>query len=283
MGGGSGRIDAGASLPPGWRTGTKNLGKSIKGFIRDPRFGGTLDSALDWFTQLPGQGNRAFDTAQEAFTSQAEDPTRLTNPLFRQQREQLGGELVERSRQMGLTSGDAATTVSEGLSDFTNRYLSSSFEGQRAAAMGLTGLPGARAQFGQALFTPFQAATAPITAIAGRSGGQQPGYDNSKSQTWSTVGQIVGQSSMAYASAGSDSRLKDSIRTILYIGPLRLVSWLWNTNAVIINKTPGAYETGFLAEEVAPIYPECVTRDSAGYLRLNYSRLIHHICSEDLI
>jgi hypothetical protein len=180
-------------LPAGWRSGTKDFGKSLKNFSNDPLYKQTLSSALDWFAGLSNKAESSFKTAEDALTSQATDPMRLTNPFFIQSRESLGGNLVERSRQMGMTSGDAATSVNTGLSDFTNRYLNSSLESQRAAALGLTALPGARAQLGSALFTPYQAASQTYLGMMGASRpAPQPGSSNSKAQMLGALGQLGG-------------------------------------------------------------------------------------------
>ena len=74
----------------------------------------------------------------------------------------------------------------------------------------------------------------------------------------------------------SDSRLKSAIvgltRTdcLSIVRRLNPVSWRWRSN--------GAVDTGFIAQDVASVLPDCVRTDStSGTLTLNYNTLFTHV------
>jgi hypothetical protein len=43
---------------------------------------------------------------------------------------------------------------------------------------------------------------------------------------------------------------------------------------MLVGKIPGTQEIGVIAQEVEAVYPELVTTDEMGYLRVNYNGLV---------
>jgi hypothetical protein len=75
--------------------------------------------------------------------------------------------------------------------------------------------------------------------------------------------------------ANSDKRLKKDIKTIMpaealnKILGLRGVTYLWNDDKTGINR-PIETQMGFIAQEIAAVFPEKVTEDNLGYLQTAY-------------
>lgn len=166
QGGGTSAADLG--IPPGFRDTTRSLGKNVFAPFFGP--GGPLATsaanALSFYNG-PDMGN-----AMNVFRADMADPTKLTDPLFRQQRESLAGDLIEKGRQVGgLDSSYGAQTLGYGLGDFTNQYLNSAYQRRESAATGLAGL-------GQQLFTPFQAFTGAMSGFTGHGNAAMPQFGN---------------------------------------------------------------------------------------------------------
>lgn len=90
--------------------------------------------------------------------------------------------------------------------------------------------------------------------------------------------EVSGTASKATAGswlANSDKRLKKNITTInpqealKKIIRLRGVNYEWDDNSTNINR-PKGYQMGFIAQEIAEIFPEKVTKDNLGYLQTAY-------------
>jgi len=119
-----------------------------------------------------------------------DDPTKFTDPLFLQERERLGAELAERSRQgIGLRSTGAESMVSRGLSDFTNRYLDAAINRRTAGAQALFGQTQG---LGESLFTPFRFFSSALPGFGGAPVVPPSQYNNQKAQFASMLGNLGG-------------------------------------------------------------------------------------------
>lgn len=79
-----------------------------------------------------------------------------------------------------------------------------------------------------------------------------------------------GSSMMSMASMFSDARLKDNIQQVGEYGGLGVYSFTPNDKGIELGMD---YDVGFLAQEVADLYPEAVHTDVSGYLKVNYAKV----------
>lgn len=70
----------------------------------------------------------------------------------------------------------------------------------------------------------------------------------------------------------SDKRLKKSIKTVGWIGPIRAVEWEWSKKAEKLFGFTGKAQ-GVIAQELAEILPGCVVLTESGYLAVDYDLL----------
>jgi hypothetical protein len=94
----------------------------------------------------------------------------------------------------------------------------------------------------------------------------------------STPSASPSSSRSASPSASSDARLKQNIESLGgaldKLAGIRGVSYQWNEDSMLVGKIPGTQEIGVIAQEVEAVYPELVTTDEMGYLRVNYNGLV---------
>ncbi len=260
MGGGGGKGGGGnefdrAQLPPGFRNNLTRFGKQTGAALTGPQMKDITGQTLDYYQNL--QDSPYITETADALLRQVKDPTSLTDPLFLQQREQLGGELIERGRQIGGLGSSATTeVVGQGLGDFTNKYLADAYGRQIAAGSQLFNQ---RLGLGQAMFTPYQAYSQPYMALLGKN--QQPQqFSNSKGQAYGAAGQIGASLIPVIASAASDETLKYDLRPVRF---------RWKDEALNVGKMPHSKDVGLLAQDVERIWPDAVER-RGRYLYVNY-------------
>jgi len=257
-------VDVRASIPPGFRRGTRDFGRTIRNYIRDSRFQSGLSDTLDFYS------SENLDPIRGVYDAAIADPTKLTDPLFLQQRERLGAELVERSRQTGgLYSSGANEMVGRGLGEFTNQYLNDAYQRQQSAAQGLM-------NFGQSLFTPFQAMAQPFTSVISSRQAAPPGqFGNPKGPLFEALGAVAGAAgaSASYWGpllAASDIRLKHSLRPY---------TWRWRDSAAPLGLRPNGESVGLIAQDVQRVWPDAVHASSDGYLRIDYALVAARLAS----
>jgi hypothetical protein len=194
-GGGGGKKggSAQAELPRGFTSASEPFGRMIGRIVRGGQanpgaFGSTVNNALDFYQNLFTNPDLAASAG--AYRDAVSDPTKLTDPLFLQERERLGGMLNEEAaKRGGIYSTGAQEGVSRGLSDFTNRYLTDASNRRLAAAAGLAGQT---FQTGQAAFDPFRFFASAVPGLAGGAVLPPPQYNNAKSQDIFSLSQLAG-------------------------------------------------------------------------------------------
>lgn len=184
MSAGGGKGERKTTLPPGFEGPVEQFGQTLSAFTGIP-LGNTVGQGFNFFQNLPQ--TQAFQNVLPTLNQFATDPLGLETPFINRERERLGGELVERGRQFGLGSSDAARLTQEGLANFTADVANrGSDRALRAAGL----IPAAAQTLGSSLFTPFQALSSPL--VSAISQGRPAEFGNPKGGLLNTLGQIGG-------------------------------------------------------------------------------------------
>lgn len=70
----------------------------------------------------------------------------------------------------------------------------------------------------------------------------------------------------------SDRRLKDGLVKVGEVAGIGVYEWRWNSDAELLGLSGNAW--GFIADEVAAMYPDAVTIDESGYHRVDYGAVM---------
>lgn len=180
-------------------------------------------------------------------------------------RDQMIADLM----RQGYTEAQAATMAQLGQSQ--------SAAGEAAAGfMQIGGLEQATEQARlDALFAEFMREEnlpyQQLSALVSAAGGVPAGYGTTSTESSRKPGVFDYLSAIATASS-SDRRLKKNIKHISTFDGIRFYSWEWNAIADEIGASDGPTQ-GVIAQELQEIYPDLVTEDDNGYLRVNYEGL----------
>lgn len=146
----------------------------------------------------------------------------------------------------------------------------------RAGQYDVNNQDAARNQFIAGLTAPPLVQTSSSGTSSGTSSGQSTGTNNTVNTTPFSSKIIPalqeGARTAAIASAGSDVRLKDDLRTIDKVGQLRGVIFNWAARAADLGYPVGQAEGGVVADEVEKVFPELV-QTHRGYKHVNYVAL----------
>ena len=110
-----------------------------------------------------------------------------------------------------------------------------------------------------------------LGALTSAASGVPAGYGTTTTQSSRKPGVFDYLSAIATAGS-SDRRLKKNIKHISTFDGIKLYSWEWNEIADEIGVSDGPTQ-GVIAQELQETYPDLVTEDDSGYLRVNYAGL----------
>ena len=110
-----------------------------------------------------------------------------------------------------------------------------------------------------------------LAALSSAASGVPAGYGTTSTESSRKPGVFDYLSAIATAGS-SDRRLKKNIKHISTFDGIKLYSWEWNEIADEIGVSGGPTQ-GVIAQELQETYPDLVTEDDSGYLRVNYAGL----------
>ena len=77
----------------------------------------------------------------------------------------------------------------------------------------------------------------------------------------------------------SDAKLKENIKEIGMVGPVRIVEFNWNKEAGKVGLPVGKKDYGVLADDVKKLFPDAVG-EKKGYMTVDYAKLDRHLVKQ---